>query len=48
VIEGRDVPFVKKGGGVIWFEAATIIGGPRSMHDYLWLAQNFHTVIVSA
>jgi len=47
VIEGRDVPFVKRAGGVIWFEASAIIGGPRSMHDYLWLAQNFHTVIIS-
>jgi cell division protein ZapE len=46
-IEGRDVPFVKKAGGVIWFEASVLIGGPRSMNDYLWLAQNFHTVILS-
>ena len=46
-IEGRDVPYRHRAGGVIWFEASVLIGGPRSMHDYLWLAQQFHTVIVS-
>ncbi len=46
-IEGREVPYRCRAGGVIWFDASTLIGGPRSMHDYLWLAQQFHTVIVS-
>lgn len=46
-IEGREVPFLQRAGGVIWFAASALIGGPRSMHDYLWLAQNFHTVILS-
>ena len=46
-IEGRDVPYRCRAGGVIWFEASVLIGGPRSMHDYLWLAQQFHTVILS-
>lgn len=46
-VEGRDVPYRHRAGGVIWFDASVLIGGPRSMHDYLWLAQQFHTVIVS-
>jgi cell division protein ZapE len=46
-IEGREVAFLRRAGGVIWFAATALIGGPRSMHDYLWLAQNFHTVILS-
>lgn len=46
-IEGRDVPYRYRAGGVIWFDASVLIGGPRSMHDYLWLAQQFHTVLIS-
>lgn len=46
-IEGREVPYRCQAGGAIWFEASVLIGGPRSMHDYLWLAQQFHTVILS-
>lgn len=33
--------------GVIWFDFATLCGGPRSQNDYLELARQFHTVILS-
>jgi cell division protein ZapE len=32
---------------VIWFDFATLCGGPRSQNDYLELASRFHTVILS-
>lgn len=46
-IEGRRVPFFKRAKSLIWFEAQAIIGGPRSMHDYLWLAGEFQTILIS-
>jgi cell division protein ZapE len=32
---------------VVWFDFATLCGGPRSQNDYLELATRFHTVILS-
>lgn len=46
-VEGRVIPFVKRAGGVVWFEFSALCDGPRSQLDYLDLAQRFHTVIVS-
>ena len=31
----------------MWFDFRTLCGGPRSQNDYLELAQQFHTVILS-
>jgi cell division protein ZapE len=33
---------------VIWFDFATLCGGPRSQNDYLEIASRFHTVILSS
>jgi cell division protein ZapE len=46
-VEGRIIPYVRRAGGVVWFEFAALCEGPRSQLDYLDLAQRFHTVIVS-
>ena len=45
-IEGRDVPFVKKSASAIWFKASTLLYGPRSMHDYLWLAERYAFMLI--
>jgi cell division protein ZapE len=46
-VEGRVIPYVKRAGGVVWFDFAALCGGPRSQLDYLDLAKRFHTVILS-
>ncbi|MFA6445020.1 MAG: AFG1/ZapE family ATPase, partial [Sterolibacterium sp.] len=33
--------------GIIWFEFATLCGGPRSQIDYLDLARRFQTLLLS-
>jgi len=44
---GRQLPVVHRAPGVIWFDFATLCGGPRSQHDYLWLANRHHTVFLT-
>lgn len=46
-LEGRQIPCVKRAGGVVWFDFMTICGWGRSQHDYLEIARCFHTVLVS-
>lgn len=47
VIEGRDIPYLHRAGGVVWFDFNVICGWGRSQLDYLELAREFHTVMVS-
>lgn len=44
---GRDIPTVRRGHGVIWFDFQTLCGGPRSHHDYLEISRVYHTVLLS-
>ena len=44
---GRSLPVVHRAPGVIWFDFATLCGGPRSQNDYLWLANRHHTLVLS-
>lgn len=44
----RDVKCLRRAGGAIWFDFATLCGGPRSQNDYLEIASCFHTVILSS
>ena len=44
---GRLLPVVHRAPGVIWFDFATLCGGPRSQNDYLWLANRHHTLFLS-
>jgi cell division protein ZapE len=46
-VEGRVIPYVRRAGGVVWFDFDVLCGGPRSQLDYLDLAKRFHTVVVS-
>lgn len=46
-VEGRQLKALRRAGGVIWFDFATLCGGPRSQNDYLEIASRFHTVILS-
>jgi cell division protein ZapE len=46
-VEGRNIPYRKRAGGLVWFDFQVLCGGPRSYADYVELAKRFHTVIVS-
>jgi len=46
-IEARNIQAIRKAGGVVWFDFRTLCGGPRSQNDYLELATQFHTVLLS-
>jgi cell division protein ZapE len=46
-IEQRELHAKRKAGGVVWFDFKTLCGGPRSQNDYLELATQFHTVVLS-
>jgi cell division protein ZapE len=46
-IESREIKTLRRAGGVIWCDFATLCGGPRSQNDYLEIASRFHTVILS-
>ncbi|RZJ02781.1 MAG: cell division protein ZapE, partial [Rubrivivax sp.] len=47
MIEHRVIHARRRAGGVVWFDFQTLCGGPRSQNDYLELASQFHTVILS-
>ncbi|MBV8618150.1 MAG: AFG1 family ATPase [Curvibacter sp.] len=46
-IEAREIKALRKAGGVVWFDFKTLCGGPRSQNDYLEIATQFHTVLLS-
>jgi len=46
-IEHREIRARRRAGGVVWFDFQTLCGGPRSQNDYLELASQFHTLILS-
>jgi len=46
-IERREIRARRRAGGVVWFDFKTLCGGPRSMNDYLEIASQFHTVLLS-
>ncbi|RXZ39011.1 AFG1 family ATPase [Oxalobacteraceae bacterium CAVE-383] len=46
-IEAREIRALRRAGTAIWFDFATLCGGPRSQNDYLELASRFKTVILS-
>jgi cell division protein ZapE len=46
-IQGRNLKVIRRAAGVIWFDFATLCGGPRSQADYLEIADRFHTVLLS-
>ena len=46
-IEARQIRARRKAGGLVWFDFKTLCGGPRSQNDYLEMASQFHTVLLS-
>ncbi len=46
-IEHREIRARRRAGGVVWFDFRTLCGGPRSQNDYLELAAQFHTLLLS-
>lgn len=47
VIENREIRALRRAGGIVWFDFETLCGGPRSQNDYLEIARQFHTVLLS-
>jgi len=46
-IEGRRIPVVRESGGVVWFDFMALCSGPRSQDDYIEIARDYQSVIVS-
>jgi cell division protein ZapE len=46
-IEQRELHARRRAGGVVWFDFKELCGGPRSQNDYLELASQFHTLMLS-
>ena len=44
---GRTLHYLGKAPGVIWFDFLALCDGPRSQHDYMALADDYHTLILS-
>ena len=46
-IESRQIRTRRRAGGLVWFDFKELCGGPRSQNDYLEIASQFHTVLLS-
>ncbi len=46
-IENRVIPVKRKAGSVLWCDFAQLCGSARSQNDYLDIATEFHTVILT-
>ena len=46
-IETRKIEAKRRAGGMIWFDFRELCGGPRSQNDYLEIATQFHTILLS-
>ncbi|MGH8299062.1 MAG: cell division protein ZapE [Steroidobacteraceae bacterium] len=46
-IEGRLIPVVRQSECAVWFEFGALCGGPRSQDDYIEIARNYQSVVVS-
>ncbi|MCG5511210.1 cell division protein ZapE [Ectothiorhodospira lacustris] len=46
-VEGRQIPVQRLADGVVWFHFKDICDGPRSQLDYVEIAREFHTVLIS-
>jgi cell division protein ZapE len=46
-VNGRQVPVRGMGSDVVWFDFDTLCGGPRATADYIEIAREFHTVLLS-
>lgn len=46
-IEGRRIPVLRVCDNVVWFDFAALCDGPRSQNDYVSIAREFQTVLIS-
>jgi len=46
-IETRRIAAKRRAGGVVWFDFRELCAGPRSQNDYLEIATQFHTILLS-
>jgi cell division protein ZapE len=46
-IQGRPIAVVRAGAGVAWFEFSALCSAPRSQDDYIEIAREYQSVIVS-
>lgn len=46
-IEGRNINAIANAPGVVWFEFAVICGERRGVADYIAIAKNYHSVLIS-
>jgi cell division protein ZapE len=46
-VNGRGIAVRRRADGVIWFDFDALCEGPRSVADYIELAQSFNTVLIS-
>ncbi len=46
-IQERKIPTLAWSEGLVWFDFAVLCGGPRSAADYIEIARQYHTVLVS-
>ena len=46
-VEGRSIALRRRSADVVWFDFEAICLGPRSAADYVEIARDFHTVLVS-
>jgi cell division protein ZapE len=46
-IQGRHIPVVDENSGVVWFDFMALCSGPRSQEDYIEIAREYQSVIVS-
>ena len=46
-IEHRTLKARRRAGGIVWFDFSELCAGPRSQNDYLELASQFHTLLLS-
>jgi len=46
-VEGRSIPTRRLADSAVWFEFEALCDGPRSQADYMEIARQFHTVVIS-
>ncbi len=46
-VNGRDIPARRLGPDLAWFDFEVLCGGPRSVADYIEIAREFHTLLLS-
>jgi cell division protein ZapE len=47
IIHEREIEFKAMREGVVWFEFSQLCEGPRAAADYIEIARDFHTVLIS-